>query len=84
MNTTENTLIKFEEGNIYQMNFIGDSELKPQFICVKTTAKTATFERFMHPTDKITRKIKTYSGVEYIREGNYSMAPSIHADKIIG
>ena len=82
--TTENTLIKFEAGNIYQMNFIGDSELKPQFICVKTTAKTATFERFQNPSDVITRKIKTWNGVEYIVDGTYSMAPSIHADKIVG
>ena len=79
-----NTAIKFEEGNIYQINFIGDSELKPQFICVKTTNKTATFESFMNSAEKITRRIKTWNGVEYILDGNYSMAPSIYADKVVG
>jgi hypothetical protein len=79
-----NTLIAFETGNIYQMNFIGDSELKPQYICVKTTGKTATFERFRNPSDKITRKIKVWDNVEYIVDGSYSMAPSIYADKVVG
>jgi hypothetical protein len=79
-----NTVIAFETGNIYQMNFIGDSELKPQYICVKTTGKTATFERFRNPSDKITRKIKVWENVEYIVDGSYSMAPSIYADKVVG
>jgi hypothetical protein len=78
------TVIAFETGNIYQMNFIGDSELKPQYICVKTTGKTATFERFRNPSDKITRKIKVWDNVEYIVDGSYSMAPSIYADKVVG
>jgi hypothetical protein len=79
-----NTVIAFETGNIYQMNFIGDSELKSQYICVKTTGKTATFERFRNPSDKITRKIKVWDNVEYIVDGSYSMAPSIYADKVVG
>jgi hypothetical protein len=79
-----NTVIAFETGNIYQMNFIGDSELKPQYICVKTTGKTATFERFRNPSDKITRKIKVWDNVEYIVDRSYSMAPSIYADKVVG
>ncbi len=79
-----NTITKFEEGNIYQMGFIGDSELKPQYICVKRTAKTVTLERFKNPSDSITRRIKTYNNVEYIVDGSYSMAPSIYSDKIVG
>ena len=77
------TVAKFEEGNIYQMGFIGDSELKVKFICTKITAKTATFERFQG-TEKFTKKINNYSGVEYVRYGSYSMAPTIYSDKIIG
>jgi hypothetical protein len=79
----ENKIVKFEEGNIYEMRFIGDSDLRPQFICVKRTAKTVTFERFKG-TEKITKKIKEYRGVEHIHAGNYSMAPSIYADKVVG
>jgi hypothetical protein len=81
---TQNTTIEFEAGNIYQMKFIGDSDLKPQYICVKTTGKTATFERFKNPSEVITRKIKVWNGVQYIVDGTYSMAPSIYADKIVG
>lgn len=74
---------KFEIGNIYQMNFIGDSNLKPQYICVKRTSKTVTFEIFKGK-EKLTRRIKEYNGVEYVLEGSYSMAPSIYADKVVG
>ncbi len=74
---------QFKAGNIYEMRYIGDSNLRPQWICVKRTAKTVTFERYMKK-ESITRRIKTYNGVEYINEGNYSMAPSIQADKIVG
>jgi hypothetical protein len=81
LTTTET--VKFEEGNIYQMRFIGDSNLKPEFICVSRTAKTATFERYQK-TERLTRRIKIWGGVEYILEGSYSMAPSIQADKVVG
>ena len=27
---------KFEAGNVYEMRFIGDSDLRPEFICTKT------------------------------------------------
>lgn len=63
------------------MGFIGDSNLKPEFICVKRTEKTATFERFQG-TEKMTRRINVHNGVEYIREGSYSMAPTIYANHI--
>lgn len=79
-----NQLAVFEVGNIYQMDFIGDSQLKPHFICVKRTAKTATFERFKSNKDSITRKIQVFNNSEYIREGSYSMAPAIYANKVVG
>lgn len=76
---------KFEEGNIYEMHFIGDSQLKPQFICVKRTEKMVTLERFKSPEDSITRRIKIDSdGFEYILEGSYSMAPSINCKRVVG
>jgi hypothetical protein len=80
--TTETT--KFETGNIYEMSFIGDSDLRPKFICVAITKTTATFERFQNPSESIKRKIKVYNNVEYIVDGNYSMAPSIRANRIVG
>jgi hypothetical protein len=75
---------RFEEGNIYEMRFIGDSDLKPQFICLKRTAKTATFQRFQSTEKAFTRKIKTYNNSEYIVDGSYSMAPSINSNKVVG
>lgn len=74
----------FEVGNIYEMRFITDSELRPKFICVKRTAKTVLFERFMSPVDKMTRRIRVHAGVEYVVEGCYSMAPSIYASDLVG
>lgn len=70
------SLIKFETGKTYTMRFIGDSDLRPEFKCVKRTAKSATFagER-----ETLTRKIKEHDGVEYVLSGNYSMAPCIKA-----
>ena len=78
------TIKTFEAGNIYEMGFIGDSELKVKFICVKRTAKNATFERFQNPGDAITRRIKVWDGSEYVLDGSYSMAPSIYAKNIVG
>jgi len=76
-NTTQ-----FEAGKIYQMSFIGDSELRPEFKCIKRTAKTATFQRVCG-SETITRRIKTYNSCEYVLDGNYSMAPSINASRIV-
>lgn len=75
---------RFEVGSIYEMRFIGDSDLKPAYICVKRTNKTASFERFQRPNDSLTRKILTHGEVEYVREGSYSMAPTIYASRLIG
>ncbi len=72
----ENNITKFELGKTYNMRFIGDSELRPEFVCVKLTAKTATFQG---KNEKISKRIKVYDGVEYVLAGSYSMAPSIKA-----
>ena len=79
----ENSIKKFEVGSIYEMRFICDSDLRPQYICVKRTAKTVTFEKFQG-TETLTRRIKNYDSSEYVLEGNYSMAPSIRAKNICG
>lgn len=77
-------LKKFEIGNIYEMSFVGDSDLKPKFICIDRSPKFATFERYQG-TERIKRKIKKGSdGIEYIVDGSYSMAPSINAKKTVG
>jgi len=78
------TITTFETGNIYEMRFIGDSDLKVKFICVKRTAKSVTFERFQNPNDSITRRVKVWDGAEYVLEGNYSMAPIIKASNLVG
>lgn len=76
---------QFEVGNVYEMRFIGDSELKPWYICVKRTEKTATFEAWKRPNDKaITRRVKsTFDGHEIIFDGNYSFAPSINSNRVV-
>lgn len=78
------TIKTFEAGNIYEMRFIGDSDLRVKFICVKRTATSVTFERFQKPSEVIKRKIKVWDGSEYIVDGSYSMAPSIYAKNIVG
>lgn len=87
-----NEIVKFEVGNIYQMRFIGDSELVLKWICIKITEKTASFKQIKLPfngvvceNDIITRRIKNNSNnVNYIVDGKYSMAPSIHANNVVG
>ena len=78
MTNTQNIGGRFEESCIYEMRFIGDSELKPKWFCKKRTAKTVTFERFKNPSETMTRRIKIgFDGEEFVVDGNYSMAPSI-------
>jgi len=77
-------LVKFKEGNIYEMRFVTDSDLKVPYICVKRTEKTIYLERFKEPSDKLTRRVKTYNGEEFVVAGSYSMAPSIYASRVIG
>ena len=36
---------QFKENLVYEMQYIGDSELRPKWKCIKITPKTATFER---------------------------------------
>ena len=77
------TAIKFETGNVYEMRFITDSELKAEFICTKLTKTMATFERYGNPSDSITKKIKTNpEGIEYVVTDSYSLAPVIKANRI--
>ena len=82
MNANTNT--KFEAGNIYEMNFIGDSQLKPKYICVKRTKATATLS-CLTTKENITRRIKIdHNNNEYILDGSYSMSPSIRSNKVVG
>jgi hypothetical protein len=66
---------KFEIGQSYQMTFIGDSELRPEFLCTKRTAKTVTFKG---KHEVLTKKIRFDNDQhEYVVAGSYSMAPTI-------
>lgn len=74
----------FEIGNIYEMRFVTDSQLRPHFICSKRTAKTAWFKD-INSNERVSRRIKIDSeGNEYIVDGNYSMAPTINSKKVVG
>jgi hypothetical protein len=86
-NTVMTTIKTFEAGNIYEMRFIGDSDLTVKYVCVKRTATTVTFERLKvtnWTNDVVKRKIKVWDGSEYVLAGSYSMAPSIYAKNIVG
>ena len=77
------TTAKFETGNVYQMTFIGDSDLRPEWICIKRTAKTVTLQRFQK-TETINRRIKVdHVGGEFVVDGSYSMAPAIYAKRCV-
>jgi len=78
-----NEVIKFEVGNVYEMTYVGDSNLRPKYICVKRTDKSVTFERFQSKDEKITRRVKVWNNSEFVVDGNYSMAPIINASRII-
>lgn len=78
-----NNITRFETGNIYEMRYIGDSELRPQWICIKLTAKTATFKSLTYD-EVISRRIKTHGGTQYILKGTYFNAPCIKATRVVG
>jgi hypothetical protein len=71
--------LKFKTGTNYEMRFIGDSDLRVIFTCIKLTEKTATFKNFQN-SEVITKKIKVYDNCEFIKARSYSMAPSISAN----
>lgn len=76
-------IVRFETGNIYWMQFVGDADLRPQYICIHRTAKFATFQKFQGG-ETIRRKIEVFRGRERISYASYSMAPSIWADHVAG
>ena len=77
---------EFEVHSVYEMRYIGDSDLLVDYIVLKRTAKTITFDRFPHPLlEPFSRRVRLDSeGREYIVDGSYSMAPSISAKNISG
>ncbi len=75
------TTSKFQIGKTYEMFFIGDADLRIQFVCVKRTDKTVTLKG-THET--LNCRVKEYSGSEYVKAGSYSMVPTIYADKVVG
>ena len=76
------SIVKFESGKVYEMHFIGDSNLKPKYKCISRTEKTATFER-LDGSETLKREIKVYNDKEYISAGSYSMAPTIYANNLV-
>ena len=80
----ENSITTFEANKIYQMRFIGDSDLKVNYLCVGRTAKRATFQKVGSTSEVIKRGVKVHGGTEYVLEGSYSMSPCIKASRIVG
>jgi hypothetical protein len=79
-----NATTQFEEGNIYEMRFVTDSDLRVKFCCTRRTPKMATFSA-VDRTETIKRRIKVgYEGEEYVVDGKYSMAPTIRASRVVG
>lgn len=75
------TTAKFEIGKTYQMRFIGDYNLRPEFVCIKKTDKQVTFQG-KHET--IRKKIViSMDGHEFISAGSYSMAPTIYSTDLV-
>ena len=70
----------FETGKKYEMRFIGDSDLRVVFECVKRTDKTATFKS---KSETITKKVLFHDDSEYIKYGSYSMSPVIKAKRLV-
>jgi len=75
-------LVKFIAGKTYRMKYIGDSNMFTDWVCIKRTAKSVTFNR-VNAVETITKRIKNHDGNEYALYGNYSMAPVITAKRLI-
>lgn len=76
----------FRESGVYEMTFVGDSQLRPRFICTKRTKSMATFKRLNTKQEEvIKRRVKVGSdGSEYVLDGSYSMSPQIKASNCVG
>ena len=68
----------FTIGQNYEMNFIGDSKLKPLFTCVKKTAKTVSFESVIG-NESFTKRLNENEDGEFVRYASYSMSPVIRS-----
>jgi hypothetical protein len=75
-------LVKFIAGKTYRMKYIGDSNMFTDWVCIKRTAKSVTFNR-VDVSETITKRIKIHDGSEYALYGNYSMAPVIQSERIV-
>ncbi len=74
------TLATFKEGKIYTMRVVSNSSLLVEWKCIKRTPKMATFVNVKDENEVMRRRINQGHGCEYVREGNYSMAPVLSAD----
>lgn len=77
----KNQVAVFEKGKTYEMLFIGDSDLRPNFLCTNRTEKMASFHN-EKTGEKLTKKIQSHGDSEYVLGGNYSMAPVIRASRV--
>lgn len=69
---------QFEAGKHYEMRFLTDADLLVPHKCLKRTAQTAVFKN-LNSGETFRRRIKSFRGEEYIKEGSYSMPPTIYA-----
>lgn len=69
----------FEKGRTYRTSFIGDHNSKIEITVVKRTAKIVTLTGFIEGR----RRIHDFDGDEYVKDGDYSFAPSFYASEAI-
>ena len=72
-------MIQFKTNTTYQARSACDHECIFEMEVIKRTAKTVTIKTRMDGIQR--KKIFIGNDVEYIRDGNYSMAPIFRADK---
>lgn len=65
--------MKFQEGKTYATNF------GSEYVCVKVTDKTASFEKRGEVKRYKLREFHT--GEQFVMLGNYSMAPALNAGR---
>lgn len=72
----------FEPGKTYQTRSIGDHDCIIRLTVLSRTAKTITAD--IAGRGKKTLRPAVYDECEYVRPwGNYSMAPTVRADKAV-
>ena len=71
---------KFEVNKEYQGRYVSDWNAVITIKVLKRTAKTITF---IEDDEIKTKKLRSDSETEYVKLGDYSMAPIIRAERVV-